>query len=159
MKVKRKREEILEEYLLALILQHADAKPFTHLVVEILSHDILDRLSQKELVRHLLNYFQSINTFNSDHFSKGLPIRLSANFDRLFLLPVPQFPDDKAYAYEVRKVAQELHGMYVRTMIKELGEQIKQRQIETSAKGLSDDQDAELERLQQKQAELAARLK
>lgn len=151
-KDKRPRREVLEEYVLGLILQSKTPKlSFVNFVAK---HDVplFSIPSYEKLVSYLSLYFEKNNEFDFNSFLKNVPPELFSSFDRCFLLPLPIFTDDVVYQKEIEKVVKDLRVISLREEIKRIGEQIQKQEKE----GLS--QEA-LEELQSRFSELAKMLK
>lgn len=132
-RVKRVREEILEEYLLALIIQHDDPKIlFTQMQM---TPSLFAIASYQKILAHLRTYFAKTATLSSSEFLRMLPKELTAAFDACYLLPKPDFKTDKRYREEMEKVIRELTLLRLRSQIRSVGEKIK----ETERLGRSDD--------------------
>lgn len=125
--LKRSRRELLEEYLLALILQHDDTRG----VVRELGNDALlfEVLVFRKLVDHLIDYLRKEEeTFSSQQFAKLLPKELLPTFNTCFLLPKPDLKNSDLYKKEVERVAKELQVLSLRSKIKGLSDKIRKRQ-------------------------------
>ncbi|HXS15429.1 MAG TPA: hypothetical protein VN711_04830, partial [Candidatus Saccharimonadales bacterium] len=138
------REERLEEYLLALVLQANNAPA----VLEKLSQFVLDYTwrtpSYQKIIHFLQKYCESHSDCSGKDILPSLPQELLPAFDTCFLLPLPQFESDELGTEEAKKIADQLYALFIREEIKRLGEEIKQKE-----------KDGELEELAKLQAEFA----
>lgn len=127
-KDKRFRREIVEEYLLGLILQ--SKTPRMSFFDASVKQDVplFSIPSYEKLISQLALYFEKNSVFDSNSFLKEVPPELFPAFDRCFLLPLPVFTTDVLYQEEVRKVAKDLRIVSLREAIKHLGEEIKKKQ-------------------------------
>lgn len=125
---KKSRIEVLEEYLLALVLTAKD-KLFVLEKIEQILLDFLAKESayQKILVR-LFEFRKALSgkEFNDQKFFKTLPSELHSIFDTSFLFPLPKFESESLYLEEIEKKAQELRVLYLRDKIKMVSDKIKE---------------------------------
>lgn len=149
-KEKRSREELLEEYLVSLILQSDVPKAASQLAVNILSDSMTKERAYQKILHHLLDFFADSETFDRSAFVQRLPTELVTSYDRSLLFPLPVFKESENYISEVEKVATQLNTIYLRTKMKDLAVKIKVTEKE------GDEERAE--KLRQAYAELAARL-
>ncbi|HVF68959.1 MAG TPA: DNA primase, partial [Xanthomonadales bacterium] len=80
-KAKRSKEEILEEYLLALIIQSDKPKIAIKNAIEILSDSISRDRAYHKIMDHLLLHFDTTEHFDGKIFANGLPKELVPTFD------------------------------------------------------------------------------
>lgn len=133
----RKREEILEEYLLALILQAgSNVGNIFAKAKETVGDFWVDGSSCKKIADHLDTYLQQSALFTVKHFFKTLPAELLPTADRCFLFPLPPFEKEAYYEREVLKAARELKELTVRSHIKSIGEAIQKNEAQSG--GLED---------------------
>lgn len=125
---KKTRKEILEEYLLSLIVQYENPKLVLEKVAKILSDFMLDVLSYQKILSNLFLFFKENDNFEGNKFLHMLPAELLSSFDTCFLYPLPKFTDNEKYREEVIKIAQEIKILYLKNKIKEISEQIKNKE-------------------------------
>lgn len=134
--VKRDREEILEEYLLSLIVQSKLPKQALEDAVAGFS-DVLSReRAYQKILHHLLAHFAEINMFDSKTFADSLPTELLSVYDKCFLFPLPKFEDEEVYTEEIAKVVSELRVLYIQKKMQELNDLIKQKEKEGNGQDL-----------------------
>lgn len=152
-KEKRLREEVLEEYLVALLLQGSDVKDVIKKVSKILSGFSLS-VSSLQRIFNDLSVFLDQYEFDRQKFEKTLPTELLSSYDVCYLLPLPVFSQDK-YKNEVERVANELKVLYLKNKIRQIGEKIK-----TKEKNQADisDEDVELKELEKEFSVLVSKL-
>lgn len=129
--IKKGREEILEEYLLSLIVQSSMPKKTLEDAVVIISDSLSRERAYQKILYHLLSFFSTAEVFDNRKFGDNLPTELISTYDKCFLFPLPKFPDDKSYKEEIVKVSTELKKMYLQEKIKQMNDLIK----ENEAKG------------------------
>lgn len=127
---KRERIEVLEEYLLSLILQAENLKVVLEKARGILSGFRLQSLAHQKILDYLVSYLANQEVFASKKFSETLPPELVAAFDTCYLFPLPKFQNEEKYQEEVVKMAEELKILSLRKRIKILGEKIKDKEKE-----------------------------
>lgn len=125
---KKSRLELLEQYLLALVLQSKDPNFLLRKAVKILANFRFKIESFQKLFDHLVDFTSKQNNFDSNQFLRILPKELVNAFDVCFLLPLPKNLTDEKIEEEVEKVARALSSIDIHSRIKELGEQIKDRE-------------------------------
>ncbi len=149
--VRRAREEMLEEYLVSVILQSMTPKLVLEKVITILEESMSKERAYQKILYHLISYFQKSELFNSSQFAQVLPAELLNAFNKCFLIPIRTLPEGKNYINEAEKAARDLKAMYLRSQIKQLGQKIKEKEQQ---QGLNE----ELIRLQEKFSSLVSRL-
>ena len=149
-KEKKSREELLEEYLVSLILQCDVPKAAAQLSVNILSDSMSKERAYQKILYHLLDFFSENEQFDSTAFGSRLPSELHVSYDRSLLFPLPAFSESEQMMAEVEKVANQLKTVYLKSKMKSLADQIKLKERE------GDEERAE--KLRQSYAELVARL-
>lgn len=121
----KSREEIVEEYLLALILQAKDPIPALRSTQSIIQKISLITPSLQKIYERLT---KASDSFNSTTFTKSLPPELTQAFDRCYLSPIPEFENEIEYLKEVEKKASEVRTLSIKNQLKYLGELIKERE-------------------------------
>ncbi len=134
MSVKREarkdRREVLEEYLLALLIQEQNPKSVFNQIRSALQ-DYQFRIEACKKIMDLLDfYFKEQNRFDIQKFVKVLASELTAVFDTCYLLPLPKFPNLKDYEKELEKVATELRTLFLKEKIKTMGQNLKTKEEE-----------------------------
>ncbi len=151
-KKKRPREEMLEEYLLALIIQSEKPKETLSRVVAILSESMSRERAYQKILSHLLEHFQGNDHFDGKQFGDGLPAELLSSFNTSALFPLPTFSDPKNLLEEVDKTASHLKRFYLQKRLKDLAQEIKQRETE------GPEETEDLSELRKKYSNLASQL-
>lgn len=152
---KKNREEMLEEYLLALIVQHALSQQAVATIDSILTKEIPQERSAQKILYQLMVFFQQHPTGTLQQCDAQLSEALRKTYETAFLYPIPKFADDTQYVEEVKKAANELKMQYIRTKMKQLSEQIKQNEAQGEK---TDKEDVQLEQLQQEFTQLSTQL-
>lgn len=131
---KTSRKGVLEEYLLALIVQHDDVKTVLDRVIKTLKDYTFETPSYKKILDYLVAYCKERNTFDSKKLLKSLPSELVKTFDTCFLFPLPKFLNNNAYEEEVEKVARELRMIFLKNKIKLITLNLKNEEKEKHSK-------------------------
>ncbi len=147
---KRPQDEILEEYLLALILQSDNRSEDLKSAIQILSDTGIAKKSQHKIMDKLSEFLGKNKKFDADKFINTLPQELLSSYDTSFLFPLPEFSDEKHYHNEVEKIAKNLKTIYVRERLKEVSEEIRQKE--------RDGKEKDIEKLQKEYSALVANL-
>jgi len=135
---KQNRREVLEEYLLGLILQGSDPKDLM-----IKSHDILIQYGF-ELPAIGKIFVEIISVINSKEFeiksvSNNLPNELLPVFDKSFLMPLPRFENAIKYEEEVIRVSKDIRIIYLKERIKEISRNLKNNDSEEEIEKLREE--------------------
>ncbi|MDO8461093.1 MAG: DNA primase [bacterium] len=125
---KRERQEVLEEYLLALILQCKSHKQALEIVKDLLIEFQFTTPSYNKLFNNFYNYFTTTSLFDRERFISSLPKELINAFDTCYLFPLTLFEDDLEYLQEIRKTAKELQIIYLRSQMTRIGEEMKNKE-------------------------------
>lgn len=149
-KVKRPRDEVLEEYLVALIVQAENPKKMLAKVIKPLSEVMTKERAYQKILLHLLEHIEQVAHFDGSAFAASLPQELVTSFNTSALFPLPSFEDDDKLLLEVEDVASQLKKFYLQKRLKELGDEIKQYE--------NDEEEERLERLRKEYSALAAQL-
>ena len=129
-KQKRSKEEILEEYLLALIVQNAAPQKALETAMNVLSEVLPKERAYHKIMDHLLSHFERHQTFDGNIFGDGLPKELVPVYDTCFLVSLPAFSDEEHALSEIRKIAKQLKKIYIQKKLKSLSIQIQQSEKE-----------------------------
>jgi DNA primase len=129
-KQKRNKEEILEEYLLALIVQSHSPKKSLQQTMEILSDVMPKDRAYHKIMDHLLSHFEKQDHLDGKNFSTSLPKELVTTFDTGFLVSLPQFLDEKQEEAELQKISYQLRRIYIQKRLKELAIKMQQKENE-----------------------------
>ncbi len=127
---KPSRQEVLEEYLVSLIVQHEDPKTAIEQVADALSSALDKDRAYQKIIFHLLEFINTIQRGVFDHktFLHHLPEELTLVYNKSLLFPLPKLTPE-AYLAEIHKTATQLKEMYLRERIQQLGKQIKLKEI------------------------------
>lgn len=124
-KIQKPREELLEEYLLALILQSNEIKKFAAGAWKILNGQMSDERAYQKLFYYVVEFTGKTDGIDLTKFGYCIPTELLDAYNTAMLFPLPPFADEEKYADEVIKKAEDLKIIYVKDKIKRLAEQIK----------------------------------
>ncbi len=124
---KRERMEILEEYIMALVVQAENPNEAISQISELESYQFKSPAYSKILER-IIVYGKGHESFDTKTFLQGLPIELVPTFDTCFLLPIPKFETAGHYRDELKKAVRELQLLSVKNQVREIAEQIRQKE-------------------------------
>lgn len=127
-KDQRSRREMLEEYLLGLVLQYKQTAQAVKVLQKKGNNFSFSLPSHEKISEYLLSYLAKHDVFDAKLFLKKLPPELFAAFDRCYLLPLPSFTTDEAHLAEITKVGKDLYQFSLRWQLKTLGEEIKKKE-------------------------------
>jgi DNA primase len=127
-KQKRSKEEILEEYLLALIVQNPTPKKAMEAAMQVLSEILPKDRAYHKIMDHLLSHFEKDSQFDGNTFGDNLPKELVPTYDTCFLVTLPTFIDEDHALVEVRKIATQLKRIYIQKKLKALALEIQQNE-------------------------------
>jgi len=143
---KRKRREVLEEYLIALIVQSQDINPALEKVNKILLDYKFNIPSFQKIMEFMTQALKKMGKFDGKKISSGLPSELLKAFDSCYLFPLPGFSNEEKYFEELEKMARELFEIDIKDKRKEISQKIKENE---------GDED-EIEKLSQEYARLTS---
>lgn len=149
---KKPREERLEEYLLALLLQSETPQSVVTISDEILGRHIGQERSVQKILEMLFLYFRKNKLFDGKAFERDLPRELVESYNKAFLVPLTSFADEKHYQKEVTVVSRDLLQIILRQKIKDIASKIKAEE-----RGNNDEK--EIHRLQVEFSDVTALLK
>ncbi|MEK7572026.1 MAG: DNA primase [Patescibacteria group bacterium] len=125
---KRSQEEILEEYLLALIIQSPHPKKSVEQAIALLSEVLPKERAYQKLFFHLLEHTTQAEHFDGEKFGASLPKELSTSFDTISLVPIPAFTDEDKFIAEIASVSRKLKHFYVQQKMRQLTTLIRERE-------------------------------
>lgn len=140
----RPREEILETYLLALILQSKNPKQSLVNVLTLLAcpaiggGEVALSTPSFEKVLSYLEKFKQKTTFSAEDFAKTLPSELHSPFDTSFLAPIPNLEDEEAYQKEIVKTAKQVRILAIKKRLETLRELISTAETQKDEEKLRD---------------------
>ncbi|MBI4100688.1 DNA primase [Candidatus Microgenomates bacterium] len=137
------RDEILEEYLLSLLLQSKNPQE--------LLKDIGDKITcenpgkcflhpaLQKIFKSLIEYLNNLgsNEFVIDRFTRSQPKELTDLIDRLYLTDLGEFTAGETMEKEFKKAALELKSLALRRRLKQLTAMIKEESDEGKVESLS----------------------
>lgn len=130
---KRDRREILEEYLLALVLQSVNPKNSLIKSKDILTQYKFDVSAIGKIFAEIISVMNA-KEFDIKSVSKNVSKELLPVFDKCFLMPLPKFEDAIKYDNEIVRVSKDIRVIYLKERIKEIGRDLKsgknEREIE-----------------------------
>lgn len=134
-KDKRLRREILEEYLVALVVQKDHPKHLVGKAKKILQDYKFEIPSYQKIIDALSIYCEKQAKFDSRQFLDYLSKELIQSFDTCFLLPLPK---NLALEYEeeVEKIARELRALFLKSKIQILAANLESREKERNDKAI-----------------------
>ena len=133
---KKSRLEILEEYLMSLIVQYDNPEILMKCLKTLKDYKFKTDAYQK-ITDHLLGFLKKKNNFTVRDFLNILPKELIDTFDALYLFPLPKLEDDK-YEAEILKIAKELRVLFLKNKIKKLSDNLKRNEKDTASKKIKD---------------------
>ncbi len=132
---KMERRELLEEYLLAIILQSTQPKELFEKTRDVLTGYKFKTPSIGKIMQQL----KEIKNFDMKAISNTLPKELLPVFDKSFLMPLPKFDDATKYEEELIKVAKDLRIIHLKDRIREISVELKSENTENEIKVLQDE--------------------
>ncbi len=127
-KDKRPRRDVLEEYLIALIIQYQNPNNILEKNQENLAKYKFQTKSFVVILDALKDYFIKNQTFDNKNFANFLPTDVIKLYDFCYLYPLPKFEKEDTYQEEIKKVITELLAVYAKERVKEISEEIKEKE-------------------------------
>lgn len=121
-KDRRGRREILEEYLMALLIQLEDRKEAVRKTSEILLDYDFEISAYHKIYGALKVFSLSEKSFQTGELVKSLPQEVIPVFDTCFLMPLPKLEGEDKYMEEILKVAGELRFTFIKDRIREVAQ-------------------------------------
>ncbi len=121
---KQDRHELLEEYLLGLVIQSMESKQMLIKVKDILNKYEFYLPSVGKIFAEILSVV-SAKDFDLKSVSKNLSNELLPVFDKCFLMPLPKFKDNIKYEEEIIRVSKELKLIQLKERIKQISHDLK----------------------------------
>jgi DNA primase len=125
---KRKRREVLEEYLIALIVQSQDLNLALEKVDKILLDYKFSIPSYQKIMEFMTQIYKKEGKVDGKKISNGLPSELLKSFDSCYLFPLPGFNNEEKYLDELEKMANELFEINIKDKRKEISQKIKENE-------------------------------
>ncbi len=147
---KRAKEEVMEEYLLSLIIQSENPKDVFKKAMDTLASNLMKERATHKILYHLLNHFAKADDFEGKKFIITLPPELVKSYDTSLLLPLPHFENQQKLIQEVERIANKLRTTYIHQQMKDLAREIKSKE--------KDGDEREVESLKKKYSQLSSRL-
>ncbi len=123
---RRDRREMLEEYLLALVLQSLDPKQNLIKVKDIMITYKFEIPAIGKIFAEILLVVNS-KDFKIESVSNNVSKELIPVFDKCFLMPLPKFDDSIKYEAEIIRVSKDLRVFYLKNRIKEITRDLKNK--------------------------------
>jgi len=133
-KDKRSRREILEEYLIALIIQNPDKKEVLEENKDTFSKYKFEIPAFGKILDALEEYFDKNQNFDNLLFTNYLDSSLLKAFNVCFLYPIHKFETQQKWNEEIRKKSLEVLDLYVKQRVKEISDEIKKVEDKESEK-------------------------
>lgn len=119
------RREMLENYLLALIIQAQEPNGLLIKSKDILTQYNFEIPSIGKIFAELILLFGKNNQFDLKFISTNLTKELLPTFDKCFLSPLPKFENITMYNEEVVRVAKYLRIMHLKDRVREISRDLK----------------------------------
>ncbi len=149
-KVKRPRDELLEKYILSLIVQSEIPKTIIDEVALLLTEIMPKERAFQKLLYALFDWFSQLEEKNMTQFVSTLPKEFLEAYDTCLLLPLPMFEDEQKLLSEATRSALQLKELYIKQKIKTLAGEIKVKEQQQ--------EEIELTKLRQQYQELVSTL-
>lgn len=134
---KQSREEMLEDYLISLIMQFDSPKKAIEKAMAVLSASVTREKAYQKILTHLLEHLGGDGDYDSKKFSEGLPTELQHSYNKSLLFPIPPFASSDQYLNEVEKVAKQLCDLYLKDRLKLVSEQMIAKEKDGSEQEVS----------------------
>lgn len=132
-KDKRTRREMLEEYLVSIIIQSEDPTEYLLKAKEYLKIYQFEIPSYEKILKFAVEYMKGNSKFDPGRFAKALPEEIVKSFDSAFLLPIIKVEDEKQLV-ETEKVLKEMVSLFAKERIKEIAGDLKDKNKADAAK-------------------------
>lgn len=123
-KQKQNRREVLEEYLLSLILQSVNPKESIVKSKDILTEYKFELPSIGKIFAEIISVM-NVKEFDIKSVAKNISAELTPVFDKCFLFPLPKFENSIKYDEEITRVSKDVRVIYLKERIKEISRDLK----------------------------------
>ncbi len=123
---KRNRREVLEEYLLGLILQSSTPKNSITKSKDILVQYKFEIPAVGKIFAEILSVINA-KEFDIKSVSKNISKELMPVFDKCFLMPLPKFENSVKYEEEIIRVSKDIRVILLKDRIKEISTNLKNK--------------------------------
>ncbi|OGH11183.1 MAG: DNA primase [Candidatus Levybacteria bacterium RIFCSPHIGHO2_01_FULL_36_15] len=127
-KKKLTREEMIEPYLISLILQYKQVNKAYLICEETLQGTDFCLTAYNRIYSFLGDYVSQQENFFMGDFVKTLPSELLEAFDKCYLAPLAFLEDEKQYLSEIQKTAKEVKTNSLKSKLKNVSEKIKEKE-------------------------------
>ncbi|MBI5045313.1 MAG: DNA primase [Candidatus Levybacteria bacterium] len=127
---KQSREEMLEDYLISLIMQFQAPNAALEKIFSILSPTNESEKAYQKILIHMVEYFKKHEAFDQKLFSGSLPPELVFSYNKSLLFPLPPLLTSEAYLREIEKVARQIRELYLRERLKIVGADLAKKEKE-----------------------------
>lgn len=121
---KQNRREVLEEYLLALIIQSISPGEMMIKAKDVLNEYRFEIPAVGKIFAEIISVIHA-KEFDIKSVSKNISSELMPVFDKCFLMPLPKFEDSIKYEEEVIRVSKDIKIFYLKEKIKEISRDLK----------------------------------
>lgn len=133
----KNREEILEEYLLSLILQAKDSQEVLSSSLSNLQPGDFSLSALAKIFLILSQFLKKKEKFKITHFIKSCPKELEETVDRLYLTDLGSLPDSPKFLSEIEKTTREIKKSSLKRKLREISRQIKETKEEKKVRELN----------------------
>lgn len=125
-KTKRARREILEEYLLSLIIQSENPKKIIEKEKKFMSQYKFNVDSLAKILDYLKMYFNKEEKFNPKKFSSIIPNELTDTYNISSIYPLPKFENKEVYYKEIEKIINELLTFHIKNKMEAVSAKLRE---------------------------------
>ena len=123
---KRNRIEMLEEYLVALVVQSQNLSLALEKTNKNLNGYDFETPSYAKILEFITQVTKTNKNLDVKKIAGGLPAELVKTFDSCYLFPLPSFNNEDKFFEELEKVANELFVLGIKEKIKNVSQKIKE---------------------------------
>jgi DNA primase len=120
-KDKRSRVEVLEDYLMAAIVQQKNLKSILEKHLSIFKDYKFEKDSYRKIMDRLLDFIKDRNEFSAQDFLKVLPKELVESFDSSYLFPLQENEEAQEYIEKATNELKDIHRKKLASTIGLLG--------------------------------------
>jgi len=131
-KTKILREELVEKYLLSLVLQVPNTQSLPQLL-EKTNAEMFSIPAVERIMMLLKSSLQNTPDFTIESFAKTLPTELLETFDTCLLAPLPPFENEEQFQAEIKRTIIEAKNLTIKKRLKEIEEEMRQKEQDEDA--------------------------
>jgi len=127
---KKSREELLENYLVSLLVQSSKPKEYIKQAQQGLSDYSWHTPAFEKIIVYFIKAMKNLDNPMVSNVLAALPVELAQAFDVCFVRPLPDFANEEIYSKEIAKTIQKMQALNFKKQINEITKSLQQAEKE-----------------------------